>query len=44
EVKAYFACKKGKWYRKLENEFEDRRKEEEQKMMLQKEERGILFV
>jgi hypothetical protein len=44
EVKAYFACKKGKWYRKLENEFEDKRKEEEQKMMLQKEERGILFV
>ncbi|PFT90519.1 hypothetical protein COK81_16045 [Bacillus thuringiensis] len=25
EVKTYFARKKGKWYRKLENEFEDRR-------------------
>ncbi|MCQ6288906.1 hypothetical protein NPM18_23005, partial [Bacillus cereus] len=34
EVKTYFARKKGKWYRKLENEFEDRRKEEEQKMMV----------
>lgn len=44
EVKTYFSCKKGKWYRKLENEFENRRKEEEQKMMLQKEKRGILFV
>ncbi|WP_353054597.1 hypothetical protein [Bacillus thuringiensis] len=29
EVKAYFTNKKGKWYRKLENEFESRRKEEE---------------
>ncbi|PEF60579.1 transposase [Bacillus cereus] len=29
EVKTYFARKKGKWYRKLENEFEDRRKEEQ---------------
>ncbi|OUB36088.1 transposase [Bacillus thuringiensis serovar yunnanensis] len=29
EVKTYFTNKKGKWYRKLENEFESRRKEEE---------------
>ncbi len=28
EVKMYFVRKKGKWYRKLENEFEDRRTEE----------------
>ncbi|WP_170972629.1 hypothetical protein [Bacillus mycoides] len=28
EVKTYFANKKGKWYRKLENEFESRRKED----------------
>ncbi|MBU4642330.1 transposase [Bacillus toyonensis] len=28
EVKTYFTSKKGKWYRKLENEFENKRKEE----------------
>lgn len=44
EVKTYFARKKGKWYRKLGNEFEHRRKEEEPKVILQKVEMGILFV
>ncbi|MED1560121.1 transposase [Bacillus paramycoides] len=29
EVKTYFTNKNGKWYRKLENEFENMRKEEE---------------
>lgn len=44
EVKTYFLYEKGKWYRKLENEFEDRRKEEEQKIKLQKEPIGTWFI
>ncbi|OTW61618.1 transposase, partial [Bacillus thuringiensis serovar silo] len=32
EVKTYFTRKKGKWYRKLESELENRRIEEEEQI------------
>ncbi|OQR53385.1 transposase [Bacillus sp. CDB3] len=34
EVKTYFTRKKGKWYRKLESELENRRNEEEKQIRL----------
>ncbi|OQR53381.1 hypothetical protein [Bacillus sp. CDB3] len=34
KVKTYFTRKKGKWYRKLESELENRRKEEEKKIRI----------
>ncbi|WP_249275599.1 hypothetical protein [Bacillus thuringiensis] len=40
EVKTYFTRKKGKWYRKLESELENRRIEEEEQIRLKNERIG----